>query len=134
MTTTLLDRLTAAIDEDERIARDATPGPWRVDNVDYPESIVNDDYEHPVAGGRWGDEATIFERVGDAFHIARQDPKATLLRCAADRKIVERHSKRGKSVLRNGEFIDYCAYCQQPIPCPDLRDLALAHDLTVEED
>lgn len=54
--------------------------------------------------------------------------KRTLRHCEADKRTVERHSLiRGKSVLRNGEFVDYCAACVQPIPCPDLLDRAAAY-------
>jgi hypothetical protein len=61
--------------------------------------------------------------------VVSSDPRVTLRRCEADRRTVERHALRGKSVLRNGEFVDYCAACQQPIPCPDLLDRAHAYDV-----
>lgn len=56
-------------------------------------------------------------------------PDEVLRRCEADKRTVERHQLRGKSVLRNGEFVDYCAACLRVIPCPDLLDRAAAYGI-----
>lgn len=85
----LVTKLLAAIEDVERIAREATPGPWRVDNATYPEGIHNDYGDCPVAGGRWGDEASVFDQPSDAHHIALHDPASVLRMCSAHREIVE---------------------------------------------
>lgn len=131
MTTTLLDRLTAAIDEDERIAREATPGPWTADAW-----YVTSDTGTPVVEPGGCGEGGVDPR--DEQHIARQNPKATLIRCDADRKTVQRHAPV------QGPIRTLCATCHHVTPngyamrvewpCPTLLDRAAAYDLTVEED
>lgn len=123
--TDLAARVLAAIAEAERIAEAAAlyhPTPWRLD----PE------VETTMVTGRWvadarSDGVLVANGDGPARFIAANDPAVVLRRCAADRRIATRHSLRGKSVLRHGEFVDYCAACDNPIPCPDLLDQALAH-------
>lgn len=89
-----LDKLKAAIDESERIARAATAGPWRVDDETYAEIIYGgtDDMTSVVSGGRWGGEASVFDQTADALHIAAQNPAVTLRMVAAHRKILDLHA------------------------------------------
>lgn len=91
MTTTLLDRLTAAIDEDERIAREATPGPWRTYDVGDVGVVQSDDApnggQHEISMMMRCEEHDD-RRVEDSTHIARQNPKATLIRCAAHKRLI----------------------------------------------
>ncbi|MDT0608853.1 DUF6221 family protein [Streptomyces lancefieldiae] len=71
--------LRAQLDEDERIARAATEGPWSVDDNSYAEAIYAADRRTTVvAGGRWGGEASVFESTEDALHIAAHDPARVL--------------------------------------------------------
>lgn len=91
----LIAKLRAALDEDERIARAATPGPWAVDNETYAETIYGegDNYTTVVAGGRWGGEASVFDSTEDAIHIARHDPARVLRQTAAIRKLLDEHER-----------------------------------------
>lgn len=81
-------RLLAAIEAVEKDARAATQGAWNarlwpglgtgdVENEDRSGFVVYD------SGGAGACE------LADAVHIARQNPKSTLIRCQADQKIVD---------------------------------------------
>lgn len=85
------------LDEDEAVARAATPGPWAVDDESYPESILNPEDHVVVGGGKWGGEAPVFD-AEDAKHIARHDPARALLRVKAGRNLLARYSKTLSSV------------------------------------
>jgi hypothetical protein len=79
--TDLVEFLRAALDEDERVARVATPGPWRLDaGLRLPEQIdvVSVDY------------FTVCEDLEDtdAAHIARHDPARVLAEVAAKRGLL----------------------------------------------
>jgi hypothetical protein len=104
--------LTQIWDEDERLAKDATAGPWAAEasscinrlpggqaqeSVSWFVSSPADDGENgwsmvaaverdarddSLWGGIWN--------PADAAHIARHDPKAVLARIAADRRILAR--------------------------------------------
>lgn len=78
------------LDEDERIARAATAGPWLVDCESYAEAIIAGDGTSVIAGGRWGGEASAFESTEDALHIAAHDPARVLREIDAKRRIVDR--------------------------------------------
>ena len=84
----IADFIRARLDEDEQAARAATPGPWTVDSDIYPEAINSPSGDQPVAGGRWGGEASVFETAADAVHIARHDPARVLAEVAAKRRIL----------------------------------------------
>lgn len=75
-------------DEDERIARAATQGPWLVDCETHAEAIIAGDGTSVIAGGRWGDEASAFESTEDALHIAAHDPARVLWEIEAKRSLV----------------------------------------------
>lgn len=62
--------------------------------------------------------------------------------CAAERRIVERHAACDGDMVDDrtdedgvtwGHIEQVCGGCQQPWPCPDLRDLADGYGLDVEE-
>lgn len=93
--------LTARLDEDERLARAATAGPWTVDDEEYAETIYGADHTAVVAGGRWGGEASVFESTEDARHIARHDPPRVLREVAAKRKLVN-----SLTAITGGDWID----------------------------
>lgn len=81
--------LRAVLDEVERMAKAATPGPWSVDNVIFAETILaGDAFTAVVAGGRWGGEASVFNETADAIHIALHDPASALADVAAKRRIL----------------------------------------------
>lgn len=84
----LVDWLRARLDDDEQVARAATPGPWRVNAI---TRIVTDaEVANPevVAGSRWGCEGDVFRTDADAVHIARHDPARVLAEVAAKRRIL----------------------------------------------
>jgi hypothetical protein len=100
--TDLVEFLRAALDEDERVARAATPGPWRWEEPSdsewptYDQSLVSDgkaDGGEPAAvllG--WGHDASGIEaEQADRDHIARHDPARVLAEVAAKRAILDRY-------------------------------------------
>lgn len=88
MTDDLITFLRARLDDDERIAKAATTGPWSVNDESFAESIRATDGTEVVAGGRWGGEAPVFESTEDALHIAAHDPARTLLEIEAKRQLL----------------------------------------------
>lgn len=81
MTEDLITWLSAVLDEDERLARAATPGPWK-------------DGAGTVALHSTGmDEITGYvHEQADIDHIVRHDPAAVLADIAAKRQIVAIHN------------------------------------------
>ncbi|MFJ4624258.1 DUF6221 family protein [Streptomyces sp. NPDC088812] len=84
----IVDFLRAQLDEDERIARAATPGPWWVDSTINTESINAGDGTTVIAGSRWGGEAPVFESDEDAAFIAAHDPERVLREIGAERVMI----------------------------------------------
>jgi hypothetical protein len=84
----IADFLTAQYDRIEERARAATGGPWTVDNESHAEAIRSVDGTDVIAGGRWGDEAPVFDSTEDALHIAIHDPEYVLADIASKRRIV----------------------------------------------
>jgi hypothetical protein len=114
----LVAKLLAAIEDAESAVikhRDGHDGPCLNFPGQHPED--HDEYD------------SCYLHVQTASASPYRDVQFGLRMCSAHREIVEHHSRRGKSVLRNGEFIDHCAYCQQPIPCPDLVSLARGYGI-----
>jgi hypothetical protein len=93
----LVQFLRDRLNEDERIAREATPGPWewRLENDDpwAPERDGWLDYSGEYIAAA-GDEATLFgpgmTPPADAVHIARHDPARALAEVDAKRRIIDR--------------------------------------------
>ncbi|MFF7329615.1 DUF6221 family protein [Streptomyces sp. NPDC008150] len=77
--------LSAQIDEDERIARAATPGPW----VWSREFVTPPGYHHRTVGPL---------EPGDSAHIAAHDPARVLREIAAKRAVLARYVKSVDSV------------------------------------
>lgn len=133
----LLARILAAIEEAERIARKAvnfrpypSDGQWRPGWRPSPSRLAVLAGNYPVAD-------YIDRESGYAEHIAGQHPHATLIRCAADRRTVERHRAQRDSGLPTHRRA--CAWCHRDdrvvrFPCPDLLDRAEAYGITVEEE
>lgn len=120
----LVSRLLTAIDETERLANAATPGPWRVDDERYAEAIYGGEVGCVVGGGRWAGESSVFDSTEDALHIVHNDPAAVLRRCQADRELIALHPQDAELGWLcqlcggEGQNID-CTY-----PCDTLRLLA----------
>ncbi|WP_371634467.1 DUF6221 family protein (plasmid) [Streptomyces sp. NBC_01259] len=129
--------LSARLDEEERIARAATDGPWRVDNEEFAEAIYGADGSTVVGGGRWGGEASVFESTEDALHIALHNPTRVLADAAAKRRIVVLHRAVRTTTLvhQDGSLADPVEVCHAcdanttdadwpEMPCPTLSALA----------
>lgn len=137
------------IEETERLARRAAglcgchpPKPsWSFRDGDEPTDgrilIVGE--PHPSLkrkiGRKWNGS---YEGLFMAEHIVRHDPAAVLHRCAADRKILERHrldpdvhyepACKGCGTYGDQELSEV----DNPNECPELLDLGYAHGLTPE--
>ncbi|WP_326565092.1 DUF6221 family protein [Amycolatopsis rhabdoformis] len=73
----LIAFLRARLDEDERIAKTADPGPWHADGGGIHKGHTTDE---------------VVDYAGDnAEHIARHDPARVLAEVAAKRLIIELH-------------------------------------------
>jgi hypothetical protein len=76
----------------------------------------------------WWDEGFPMTR-SERHLIAMFDPKAVLRRCAADRRVLERHSPAADSYGRLS-----CSYCEDgghpEWPCGDFEDLMTRYGLT----
>lgn len=95
------------LDEDERIARAATPGPWSADSTIHTESINAGDGTSVVAGGRWGGEASVFESDEDAAHIVAHDPARVLREIDARRRLLTVYeAAKRNSELPHPEFVE----------------------------
>jgi hypothetical protein len=86
--------LRARIDEDEQIARAATPGPWRHDPTKHHHIVGTPLFEEAVFAGERGASAVCVAGTGetddrqsmaDAAHIARHDPARGLREVRAKR-------------------------------------------------
>ena len=137
MTEPILAFIEARLADDERIARTATAGPWRVAVDEYahetdasiiesavlmgdgrPQRIAGPGY---VGGGVW--------RKDDATHIARRDPARALREVAAKRLILRGHRPQDDDGWDDPP--DVCARCRYDQgldtyawPCPTVRALA----------
>ncbi len=81
----LVEWLRAQLDEDERIARSATPGPWVANKHEYGAEVYTESGEgvaldHDAGGVGWG----------DADFIAANDPARVLREIDAKRRIIGR--------------------------------------------
>lgn len=93
--------LTARLDEDEAVAKAATPGPWRHNPNKHWRKPGTPWFEEAVFAGPIGSEANCVAGTGetddpqsmaDAVHIARHDPARVLAEIAAKRAIVALHA------------------------------------------
>ncbi|MGW2937096.1 DUF6221 family protein [Streptomyces sp. NPDC001156] len=92
----LIQWLRAQLDEDARIARAATEGPWSVND----ESIIAADGTEVVAGDRSGGKASVFESTADALHIVEHDPVRVLREVDAKQRLLYEFELRGNHVRR----------------------------------
>ena len=143
----LIAFLTARLDEDERFAWAATPGPWWhnpgkvwLDAAAFVafdrskgEEFVGYDGPSPftgcIAATGPGDDP---ESMANAAHIARHDPARVLREVEAKRRMIGRHQPHSMGNCRVCEAPHWgtqvCNHCSgQAWPCPDLQDLALVY-------
>ncbi|MFF3094164.1 DUF6221 family protein [Streptomyces cyaneofuscatus] len=132
MTDALVAFLRARLDDDERVARAATEGPWRVDSEDFAEAIYDARNQVVVGGGRWGGEASVFDTTEDAIHIARQDPARTLREVEAARAVLDLHEEAGHRMDRAMRDADTVAYQEARTEQRALRKVLL-HEAAVHE-
>lgn len=118
----------ARLDEDEALAQECSPAPWKVNDESYPEYILDGEGNAHVSGGRWGGEARIFDCDEDALHIARHDPAHVLRQCAALRELFDRAKPERECRGHPGPWMpcgDYGpGYCQEPHEADDLCVIA----------
>jgi hypothetical protein len=130
-------RIAEQLDHHEAVAQAATPGPW--------EQVVDDHGRGEVDASIWADSITYYvaekiasggAHIADAEHIALNDPRAVLSRCAADRRILARHaphSMGGCTVCEAPHWgVKVCNRCYgKAWPCDDIKDLASIYGLEV---
>lgn len=121
----------AELDRLEKLARKATPGPWRYDG--NPSAVVFSSIDSKSLASAWNFPG-FRQNAANAAHIAANSPVVVLRRIAADRARIERHGHRFRPAL--AEYFgncDRCEFCAELYPCPDLLDTAralLGDDLT----
>lgn len=119
------------LDEDERVARAATPGQWAVfvetyDVVEIRTAASREDRRGPTDQVVTPGDYEAVDRP-DAEHIARHDPARILAEVAAKRAIIDFHDP--------GPGWGYCAECVDPTdsdlksewPCWHIRVLAVPY-------
>lgn len=126
----LYERLLAAVAERRRLAQEATPGPWTVNEGDDYHCVEHLGDGHSVAEVQPCDDHP--GRVApDATFIAANDPARILRACDRDAKVLQRHAP--KKPL--GNWIG-CIFCDderaEAWPCDDARDLAEEYDVDGE--
>jgi hypothetical protein len=120
------------LDEDERIAKAATAGPWRqhdthLGQYGHTATVLSGDRNETdlrawlpsMSQESWDEARNVW---ADAAHIAEWDPERVLREIDAKRKIVAEHALNGWvcNTCDNGE-------AEQVFPCPTLRLLALPY-------
>jgi hypothetical protein len=145
MTHPLLVWLEERLAEAERIARAATPGPWRWNPEKHWRKPGTSWFEEAVFAGEAGASATCVAGTGetddpqsmaDAQHIALHDPAAVLALVEAHRMLLELHANEFPG-LTDDEAV--CASCGNVAPgpggefdavswpCPTVRALVSAY-------
>lgn len=142
MPDTLHARLRAVYEERLAVARAATEGPWWSDESDDAWRLHGVAFMVPAQGAireqvvnkqilkapkRGTPYAEYWPDPADAAFILANDPAATILRCEALLRVVERHrpvKARGGPVGWESDRIACDACAPTRWPCPDIRDLA----------
>jgi hypothetical protein len=127
--------LGACLDEDERIARAATPGPW-VDQGGYvtdsgPDGLPRVQVTDYGTQDGEPEEDNPRGRADSAHIVAFADPARVLREIDAKRRIVElHHAELVEAVNADGDERSgyWCFECDgEPFPCRTLRLLALPY-------
>lgn len=119
----LVEWLRAQLDEDERIARAATPGPWWVDSTIHTEAINAGGGATVIGGGRWGGEASVFESDEDAAYIAAWDPARVLREIDSKRRVIELWKEADREAASGQRYAE--SYETGPDGFPAGREAAL---------
>lgn len=104
MSNELIAKLNAALDEDERVAQEATSGPWSSDipmAKDGVKAVAAScgDFEIWVADCRYEQMGPM--AITNAKHIARHDPASVLRQVAATRKILTAYEEESAYLNAN---------------------------------
>lgn len=137
--------LAAVLDETERVAREATAGPWQWENelcwspageecADHSHSwghsgpdLYGADREIVVSSYGHDADGVIVSRE-DATHIARHNPQAVIARVEAERMIVWEHREEREPWTAAGPIgHPICSHCAGQWPCVTVRALAYGH-------
>ena len=117
MTADLAEFLRARLDEDERAALNAPPGPWHYDRKRF--TVTCDGY--PVASwrheGKLTDGSPLLDRTGE--YMERFDPARVLAEVDAKRRIVDEHHPVDPCDAHDAEM--------KTVSCDTLRLLALPY-------
>lgn len=130
----LAARVLAAIDETERIALHAHGETWSTGSA---FAVTATDGEEVISEGDSGCGGGVID-IPTTAHIVHNDPAAVRRRCAADRRVLDRHRELR---LGGGPFPlgpSVCTHCDRDgarvlWPCPDFDDLADRYRITTEE-
>jgi len=129
--TDLTSRITAALDEQQRLAEAATPGPWTTQDEYRPVqgrrclSCFEDKpigKSVPEIDGPPGADVSPTMYEPDAAFIAANDPSSVLRRVAAQRRTLERHAPVEATMLKM--LGPWCRRCVGDWPCSEIDDLA----------
>jgi hypothetical protein len=117
------------LDEDERVAREATAGTWTVDTCSViTDDVTGDNRSHVLYSVGMHNRG--WPSSADAEHIARHDPARVLREVAAKRRVLERHQPvhawDGKLCCDWCSVLSVSVY--QEWPCPDVRDAAAPYE------
>jgi hypothetical protein len=97
----IIEFLKARIAEDERAARNASPGPWTFSDIasvgggtiyDPTVAIANVEWDTERVDSRIRRTRPDWQADATGDHIARHNPTRVLAECAAKRAIIEQHS------------------------------------------
>jgi hypothetical protein len=154
--TDLVARLTERLDETERIARAATPGPWRYNPAKQwhapadlaarrngEEYVAAGSPDNPVCVAVTGAADNLLS-MADARFIALHDPAAVLRVVAAHRKILDLHASSEYRINYGGipRTVLQCEHCASlchsgsglscdspdaPYPCETVQIVAEAY-------
>lgn len=126
---TIIEFLTARLDEDEERARRATQGVWKIwgmavmadqDGTSSADTAV--DVAHTVMADEHGKPRTF-----DAQHIARHDPARVLAEVEAKRRIVSLHHEPVSWQPGRDPSCSSIDYAEDSTDCETLRALALPY-------
>ena len=115
--TDLTSRITAALDEQQRLAEaalDVADGNWEAA------------HGHEGWMTRSADDYNVAVYIAEelALFAAANDPSSVLRRVAAQRRVLERHYRDGECCVGCGRG-EYGDYRELFVQCPELLDLAL---------
>jgi hypothetical protein len=117
------------LDEDERIARAATDGPWVAEvSGETGNCVIPADAQ---STREYVARTQLYAAAFDAEHIARHDPARVLREIDAKRRLVElHHAEQVEAINADGDERSgyWCFECDgEPFPCRTLRLLALPY-------